>query len=133
MTGESNAGHGPVDFKFSKGWEARALIELKLARNGKVWDGVLTQQPKYQLAEGVQYGVFVVIAYTDDELSNTFIQKVDRAAKMSSKRHGVKIRSVVVDARKKESASKLHDSEASAELHGPANEGDRKISKCDNA
>ncbi|MEX1271879.1 MAG: hypothetical protein WEB55_05475, partial [Acidimicrobiia bacterium] len=30
---ESNAGRGPVDFKFAAGWSRRAVVELKFAKS----------------------------------------------------------------------------------------------------
>lgn len=129
LTGEANAGQGPVDFKFSAGWGSRALIEVKLVRSSKFWDGILAQQPRYQLAEGVEYGVFLAIAYTDEELA--IKGKLDRAAEISSRRHGVKIHPILVDARKKESASNLRDRDAARELHGSDRKNFRKSDDAD--
>jgi len=37
ISSEANIGRGPVDFKVSQGYKLRALLELKLARNTKVF------------------------------------------------------------------------------------------------
>src|SRR5262249_6722083 len=45
ISAEADAGRGPVDFKFSQGWTARIIVEMKLMRNSKFWDGILAQVP----------------------------------------------------------------------------------------
>lgn len=62
---ETNIGRGPVDFKASKGYRLRILLELKLARNTKFWDGATKQLPAYLKAEQVRRGYFIVIVYTE--------------------------------------------------------------------
>ena len=47
MTRESDAGRGPVDFKFSAGWHRRALIEVKLLSSSKLFRGADAQLPQY--------------------------------------------------------------------------------------
>ncbi|SEO22036.1 hypothetical protein [Actinacidiphila rubida] len=116
LTGESNAGRGPVDFKFSQGWDSRALVEIKLVRNSKFWDGVLAQQPQYQVSEEVNCGFFVAIGYTDAHCAPEIKEKIDRAAALVTKVSGKKITGILVDARPKKSASKLHNPELSEEL-----------------
>ncbi|MEU2302054.1 hypothetical protein ABZ584_32170 [Streptomyces antibioticus] len=122
LTGESNAGRGPVDFKFSKGWSKRALVEMKLVRNSKFWDGVLAQQPQYQVSEEVNLGFFVAIGYTDAHCHPEVKKKIEKAAALVSKNSGKKIKGILIDARPKMSASKLHDSELSEQLRQEASE-----------
>lgn len=62
---EANIGRGPVDFKVASGYTRRALIEVKLARNTKFWNGLERQLPTYMTAEEVNCGVFLVIVYND--------------------------------------------------------------------
>ncbi|MEU6115054.1 hypothetical protein ABZ840_11065 [Streptomyces sp. NPDC047117] len=109
LTGESNAGRGPVDFKFSQGWSKRALVEIKLVRNSKFWDGVLAQQPQYQVSEEVSRGFFVAIGYTDAHCHPEIKKKISKAAELVSRTSGKKITGVLIDAREKQSASKLHN------------------------
>ncbi|HEY1212614.1 MAG TPA: hypothetical protein VGE93_03180, partial [Bryobacteraceae bacterium] len=124
LTGESDAGRGPVDFKFSRGWGARALIEVKLARNTRFWDRILAQQPQYQKSEEIDCGYFVAIAYTDEHCSEKVRQKLARAADLVSKNSGFEIKPILVDARRKLSASKLRDEELADELHRPLDSAD---------
>lgn len=66
---EANIGRGPVDFKVSSGYEYRALIEVKLAKNTRFWRGLKKQLPKYLQAEDVQEGRFLIIVYTENDLA----------------------------------------------------------------
>lgn len=116
ITGESDAGRGPVDFKFSKGWKSRALIEIKLARHGSFWDGILSQTPTYQVAEEVKAAIFVAIAYSDTEMSLEFQVKLRQAAKLVSEQKKIKVQAVLVDATQKVSGSKAKDRELKAML-----------------
>jgi hypothetical protein len=66
---EANLGRGPVDFKFSQGYRNRVLIEVKLARNSKFWDGLGLQLPKYLEVEEIKFGYFVIVCYTEKDFS----------------------------------------------------------------
>lgn len=102
---ESNIGRGPVDFKVSHGYELRALLELKLAKNTKFWNGLSKQLPKYQEAEGADLGYFIVIAYSDNDIKKlSNIQKIVEKINVAT---GYTIQAIIIDARKPLSASKL--------------------------
>lgn len=116
LTGESNAGRGPVDFKFSRGWQSRALVELKLVRNTGFWDGLLAQQPQYQNSEEIAHGFFVAIAYEDNELTDVFREKLVKAARLVQEQNGFTIQPIIVDARPKKSASKLTNPDLKSRL-----------------
>ena len=45
LTRESNLGRGPVDFKFSQGWEKRALLEVKLIPSTHFFTGASSSCP----------------------------------------------------------------------------------------
>lgn len=103
---EVNIGRGPVDFKVSQGYQFRALIEAKLARNSKFWNGLEKQLPKYMEAESITEGRFLVICHTDADMKKVKGIK-DRVAEIAAKTQ-YNIASVVVDARHSPlSASKL--------------------------
>ncbi|MEV6527903.1 hypothetical protein AB0M43_38880 [Longispora sp. NPDC051575] len=107
LSGEANAGRGPVDFKFSKGWDASALVEIKLMRNTHFWDGILAQTPTYAVAEEVEHAIVVAIAYTDADMKASRLANVERAAEIASEISGISVVSEVVDARQKTPGSKL--------------------------
>jgi hypothetical protein len=61
ITPEADTGNGPVDFKFSSGFNARVLVEIKLSTNSKLRSGYGRQLEKYKDAEETSLGFYVVI------------------------------------------------------------------------
>lgn len=106
LSAESNAGRGPVDFKFSLGWSQRALVELKLANNTNFWHGLEVQTPAYMRAEDVDRAYFLVICYRDGDLDKERLRSIRTAAAAYGMREGKKIQPRFVDAREKVSASR---------------------------
>ncbi len=101
---ECNIGRGPVDFKFSNG-SYRILLEMKLLNNSRYWNGYDKQLPAYLEAEDISEGVYMVIAYNDEDLKRyVVIQDKIRKAKEKAKYN---IEVLLINARKKLSASKL--------------------------
>lgn len=99
---EAHSGGGPVDFKFSSGYNGRILVELKLS-TGKVVHGYNTQLGVYEDAEKSFESIFLVIdvGNLDTKLNTILEDKNKRAAK---KERAPDI--VTVDAKQKPSASK---------------------------
>ena len=95
---ETNIGRGPVDFKVSVGYEMRALLELKLAKNSKFWNGVTRQLPKYQEAEDVSIGFFIVILYTDNDEKR--IKGIRDKIAIVNNATGYNISPIIIDARR---------------------------------
>src|ERR1044072_7838417 len=79
---EANMGGGPVDFKFSRGYNARVLVEMKKS-TGTVVHGYKTQLEIYKDAARTFHGIFVVIICGDVGRKLIEIQKLrdDRLAK----------------------------------------------------
>lgn len=94
---EVNIGRGPVDFKTSHGYQFRALLELKLAKNTKFWNGLTRQLPKYQEAEDVARGFFIVIAYTKNDIQK--LTDIRRRVEEVNAETGYSIRAIIIDAR----------------------------------
>lgn len=107
FTREVNQGMGPVDFRFSSGYSNRVLLEAKLAKNSKFWNGLKKQLPQYMKIDSCKMGIFLVVAFTDKDIKR--VSAIQDVAKETEKIHGVKIKTIVVDARidNKDSASKL--------------------------
>lgn len=61
VTPEADSGGGPVDFKFSAGYEARVLVELKLSTNSHVVTGYTTQLEVYKGAEETTRAIYLVV------------------------------------------------------------------------
>lgn len=108
---EPNAGRGPVDFKFSAGWQSRAVVEVKLMRNRNFWEGLQRQTVQYMRSEQVRCGFFVGIAYTDRDMADERVERVEEVAQRVRQETGFNVTGVVVDARRKPSASQLADDE----------------------
>jgi hypothetical protein len=107
MLREVETGRGPVDFHFSSGYMRRALIEAKLAKNGRFWSNVVHQLPEYMVAEEIVRGSYLVVCYTDDDRKKK-LPRIDGALKAASAKVGYPISMTIVDARPdKPSASKL--------------------------
>lgn len=103
---EVNLGRGPVDFKFSSGYKNRALIEVKLAKNSKFWNGLEKQLIKYLEVEEIKKGYFLVICFNDSDLKK--VADIQNKAKLVSVKNNVCIDVIVIDASfVKPSASKL--------------------------
>lgn len=83
VNSEVDTGRGSVDFYFSIGKEHRALIELKLGNHQRYTDGINYQLPTYLMAEEADFGVFVLICYTEEqyEKSNRLFESADDLSK----------------------------------------------------
>jgi hypothetical protein len=104
---EVNLGRGPVDFKFSNGYARRALLEVKKLHNGQFWNGLSRQLPSYLGSDNCKLGWFVVIQYRKGGASDRWITKGPEIVRACEKEHGVRLRTVTIDARPKLSASQL--------------------------
>ena len=102
MSPEANMGGGPVDFKFSSGYQARVVVEIK-RDSGTVKHGYETQLEHYKKASDTFYGVFVVIDYgrLGDKLD---VINGIRNARILARERASDI--VVIDATPKKSANK---------------------------
>jgi len=103
---ETDSGSGPVDFKFSNGYQSRLLLEVKLASHTRLWNGLTLQLPQYLETENIKNGIFLIIAYNKQDLLKVS-RKLARKIAEVSERTRSNIRCVVIDASKKLPASKL--------------------------
>jgi hypothetical protein len=99
---EANMGGGPVDFKFSDGYRARVLVEMKRS-SGTVKHGYEKQLEIYKDASRTNYGIFIVMDFGDLGAKLKEIQTI-RQRRLSAGEQASEI--IVIDARKKASASK---------------------------
>lgn len=103
---EANIGRGPVDFKTSKGYELRAMLELKLAQNTRFWNGLDRQLPKYMQAEKIHIGFFIIIMFGEKDFRK--LSLLQGKVENVNKKTGYTITSVAIDAsHSPASASKL--------------------------
>lgn len=105
VTPEADMGRGTVDFKFSSGYEAKVLVEIKFSDHGYVISGYTKQLEIYKSAEKTNRGFYVVIDVghmgTKDEqlltLKNKAIAEKSTASEV-----------VFINGEVKLSASKVH-------------------------
>jgi hypothetical protein len=107
LDAEVNLGRGPVDFKFSNGYVKRAHLEVKKLHNGKFWNGLEEQLPSYMKSDQVRDGWFLAVRYRDGEAADKRIIEIAPRIASVAKQRDLNLRYAVVDARPKESASKL--------------------------
>ena len=99
---EANMGGGPIDFKFSLGYNARVVVEMKRS-GGTVIHGYERQLEFYKAASQTDLAVFVIIDYGDlgnklDKIRAIRLERLDRGERVSE--------IIVIDATPKASASK---------------------------
>ena len=58
---EVNNGQGPVDFKFSIGYQKRVLVEIKLTSNQQLLHGIKKQLPIYMKQENTRKAIYLII------------------------------------------------------------------------
>jgi hypothetical protein len=102
LSPEVNSGRGPVDFKISRGYAARVLVEVKWSKNSKLLHGFEVQVEQYAKAERTDAVILLVIQVTDSRHS---IEKLE-AAHGEALRAGKRAPQIkIVDGRVKKSAS----------------------------
>jgi hypothetical protein len=98
---ETDAGRGPVDFKFSRGRRLRVLVEIKLSTNTRLVHGLTKQLPTYMESEGTDKGIYLIVDFRShdsrvsavyakygelsaDEKAVLFVFRVDASQKLSA-------------------------------------------------
>lgn len=102
ISGEPNMGGGPVDFKFSDGYWSKVVVELKKS-TGQIEHGYAKQLERYKKASETEFGIFVVIDYGGGAHK---IRRIQKQREQILAQGGRASEIVVIDARKKPSASK---------------------------
>lgn len=106
---EANIGRGPVDFKFSRGWRLRALVEVKLIGSTKLFQGASKQLPQYLKSEQIALGYYLCVGMTDADFEQKRLERIAETCESLSSQASAEIVPVYVDARPstKKSASTL--------------------------
>lgn len=105
MVRESLAGDGPVDFRFSKGWGARALVEVKLLKSAKIYHGASRQLPRYMRSEGIDCGFYVCVGFHDADFSEARLERIASECQSAGDELGYAIHPVFVDASRRSAPS----------------------------
>lgn len=105
LSRECDPGVGELDFKLSRGFNKKVLIEVKKASNSSLLSGFLKQLPAYEKAERTVDSFYLVIK--DKESASSNIKKLlDHKKELDHQRKKCP-EIIIVDAIKKPSASKL--------------------------
>lgn len=102
---EVDLGRGPVDFKFSNGYERRAHLEIKKVHSGKFWHGLEEQLTSYMKSDELNDGWFMAVRYRDTKGQTERIKELPNVVARAASRHGKNLRYALIDARPKPSAS----------------------------
>lgn len=70
---ELNSGRGNIDFKYSKGYSNRIIVEVKLTSNRQLIHGIKTQLTEYGKAEKTNNLIYLVI---DDLMDSNKLKKL---------------------------------------------------------
>ena len=101
---ETDTGNGPIDFKISHGFNDKINIEMKLSTNTKLLHGYKSQLAIYNKAEKTNQSKFVIVQLYDKD--SVKIEKVYEHKRQHETMDNKLPDIVVIDATKKESASK---------------------------
>jgi hypothetical protein len=103
LSREPDAGNGPVDFKLSRGYKGRILVEVKKSNNPDLIHGFETQLPAYEKSEATDESIYLImrVAQGDSGIQSVLALR-ERQVKAGKKVPQV----IVIDARKAPSASK---------------------------
>jgi len=97
------SGRGSVDFKISKGYKKRILVEIKYSGNSHLKNGYENQIEEYNKAEKTQESIYLIIRTTNSKENIIKIQDKE----LLGLEEGKKMPKVMVtDGRLKPSASK---------------------------
>ena len=113
MSRESDAGRGPVDFKFSAGWHRRALIEVKLLSSSRLFQGADAQLPQYLVGEQISCAYYVCLGFTDRDFRPERLALVRTTCAAYEARSARVVTPRFIDARPKLPASRLASSNKS--------------------
>ncbi len=107
LDAEVDLGRGPVDFKFSNGYERRAHLEVKKVHSGQFWHGLQEQLPSYMVSDDVNDGWFMAVRYRDTKGQKQRVLELPNVVSAAASRHHKHLRYALVDARRKPSASNI--------------------------
>lgn len=104
LSPEPNSGRGPVDFKISRGYNAKINVEVKFSDNTHLRHGYEKQLPAYNEAEGTWYSIYLILRNTQSTKQIEEVEKIREKVLQKKKRAPLII---VIDARLRPSASKI--------------------------
>ncbi|CAN5150323.1 hypothetical protein BH23BAC1_BH23BAC1_41110 [soil metagenome] len=104
LSREANAGIGSLDFKVSKGFQAKVNVELKYSTNPNLIKGFQNQLPAYNKAEKTDTSIYLII---QTKRTNKNIIALNKIAEYSRKKEDRVPVIIVIDGQRQQTASKL--------------------------
>lgn len=101
---ETDQGSGAIDFKISKGFKNKFLIELKWDKNKKLVDGFTQQLPRYAECEETANCFFVVVEVSKNSKN---LKKLEKTYYLRKEQGIEQPELFIIDGKIKPSASKL--------------------------
>ena len=91
LSGESDAGRGPVDFSLGTGYSEKVLVEIKKSDNKNIEDGFKEQVKAYQKSENAVHSFYVVIIVKEQKVKKDYISQLDTIMNLheENKKHKV--------------------------------------------
>lgn len=102
LSPESDSGNGPVDFKISKGFNKKIVVEIKLSTNSSLVHGYEKQLEIYKNADDTNLGIFIIMDI--GKLGKKF-EKTIQARNKFLENNKIASEIIVIDGNPKESAS----------------------------
>lgn len=103
LSPEVNSGNGAIDFKISKGYKRRVLVEIKLSSNSHLVPGFQKQIEAYKESENTNKCYYVVIRVTS---SASQLKTLETIRRLSSKDDIEASKLIIINGLLKASASK---------------------------
>ncbi|WP_159792340.1 hypothetical protein [Puerhibacterium puerhi] len=104
---EVELGRGPVDFVISTSAAQRVLLEVKRVSSNKLIDGLTKQLVSYIESDGCGRGWYLAVRFYDSGSELRKVEMLRAATKDARQESGFDLKTAVVDATRKKSASKL--------------------------
>lgn len=103
LSPETDSGNGPVDMKFSHGFDKKIVVEIKLSNNGRALHGYEKQLEIYKQSDRTNKGIFVLVDV--GEMGRKLINIKKAHDKFLAER-GIASDIIVIDSTEKLSASR---------------------------
>jgi Ni,Fe-hydrogenase maturation factor len=107
---EMDTGRGNVDFKFSKGFSRKIVVEIKHSYNQNIIDGFAEQLQLYKKSEETAHGYYIIVDV------GKIGKKYERLTEMYNNDPGKRAEIIYIDGHLKPSASKIKSKNKRAEI-----------------
>lgn len=110
LSGESDAGRGPVDFSLATGYESKVIVEIKKSTNKNLESGFKKQVTAYAKSENAMHSFYVVLLVKEEPKKRDTQSQLDTIIKLHEENTTEGITSpqlIIIDGLVKPSPSKL--------------------------